>query len=113
MKAVPTVSTQALQARERLLEEPIPWKDRKLSAENLKALLLARLPAQPTGRDVEQLFVELGLSNTGRAHDLIDARVPAARDPWWFPTRPYWLLSAFVDSDERVIEFKVQYLSGI
>ena len=45
MKAVPTVSTQALQARERLLEEPIPWKDRKLSAENLKALLLARLPA--------------------------------------------------------------------
>ena len=87
--------------------------DRQLSAENLKALLLARLPAQPTGRDVEQLFGHLGLKTAGRQGDLIDARVPAARDPWWLPTRPYWLLSAFVDGDDHVTAFKVQYLSGL
>jgi hypothetical protein len=113
MNAVASLSAGALQARERLLEEPIPWMDRKLSAENLKALLLARLPTQPTGRDVEQLFSQLGLSNAGRQGDLIDVMVPAARDPWWLPTRPYWLLSAFVNSEDQVTSFKVQYLSGL
>jgi len=113
MSTAANVSTGALQEREMLLGEPIPWSDRHLSPENLKALLLARLPVQPTGPDVEQLFERLGLEHPGRQGGLIQATVRAPRQPWWLPTRPYWLLSAFVDSDERVIEFKVQYLSGI
>ena len=38
---------------------PIPWTDRRLGPENLKTLLLARLPAEPNGQDLLALFDRL------------------------------------------------------
>lgn len=101
-----------LQSRDALLGEAIPWRDRELTPENLKALLLARLPAAPTGRDVEQLFERVGVEHASRHGDLVQGRKPAGR-VWIVPSRPYWLISAFVDGDDRVTSFKVQYLSAI
>ncbi len=107
-----SLSKHVLQSCEALREEPIPWADRKLSPENLKALLLARLPIEPTGHQVEQLFHQLRLEHPNRHGDRIQATARAART-WWVPTKPYWLISAFVDEEDRVTSFNVQYLSGI
>jgi hypothetical protein len=100
-----------LQSRDALMTEPIPWTDRQLTSENLKALLLARLPDRATGRDIETLFQQLDLRNANRQGDRIQAQVRAR--PRYWPTPAYWLVTALVDGDDRVVSFEVQYLSGM
>jgi hypothetical protein len=99
------------QSREALHDEPIPWRDRQLSSENLKTLLLARLPAAPSGHDVEMLFQELQLEEFGRHGDMVQALVRAR--PWYWPLRGYWSITALVDTDDHIISFSVQYHSGL
>lgn len=99
------------QSRAALLAEPIPWKDRQLTSENLKTLLLARLPETPTARDVETLFGQLGLTNAGRQGDMVQALVPAR--PWYWPLRGFWSITALVNADDRVVSFRVQGHSGL
>jgi len=60
-----TASSGGLQSREMLLDEAILWLDQHLRPVNLKVLLLARLPAQPTGGDVEDLVKQLGINLQG------------------------------------------------
>jgi len=52
------------------------------------------------------------VEHASRHGDLVQGRKPAGR-VWIVPSRPYWLISAFVDGDDRVTSFKVQYLSAI
>jgi hypothetical protein len=99
------------QSRAALLAEPIPWRDRQLGPENLKTLLLARLPENPSGKDVEALFRELQLKDAGRQGDMVQAQVRAR--PWYWPTRAVWTVTALVDGNDDVVSFSVQYRSGI
>jgi len=84
------------QSREALLAEPIPWRDRRLGPENLKTLLLAGLPAAPTGSDVEMLFQQLGLAEAGRQGDMVQAQVRAR--PRYWPTPAVWTITAWSNS---------------
>ncbi len=103
------VTSPVRQSREALFAEAIPWTDRRLGPENLKTLLLARLPAAPTGVDVESLFRQLGLEDAGRQGDMVQAQVRAR--PWYWPTPAVWTITALVDADDQVVSFSVQYRS--
>jgi hypothetical protein len=99
------------QSREALLAAPIPWRDRQLGAENLKTLLLARLPPQPTGQDVVALFEHLGVASV-RQGEMIQGRVSARGR--FTPSPAFWSITTLVDPQtDRVTTFSVQHRSNI
>jgi hypothetical protein len=99
------------QSPEALLAAPIPWTDRHLGAENLKTLLLARLPVEPTGRDLLSLFEHLGVRSV-RQSDMIQGRV-SARGRFSL-TPAFWSITALIDPEtDRLTSLSVQYRSNI
>jgi hypothetical protein len=99
------------QSSDALRAAPIPWTDRQLGAENLKTLLLARLPAEPTGQDLLALFERLGLRSLRQA-DMIQSRVSARGRLSLTPA--FWSLTALVDPETDAIRsLSVQYRSNI
>jgi hypothetical protein len=106
-----SVFSPVQQSREALLAAPIPWTDRQLGSENLKTLLLARLPARPTGQDVVALFEHLGVA-WARQSDMLQGRVSARGRFRLSPA--FWSITARVDPEtDRVTTFSVQYRSNI
>jgi hypothetical protein len=95
-----------------LAKEPLPWTS-DIGSEHMRTLILARLPADATGRDVENLFTEMGL-RVRRSPDLhlVQARVPGGSRLLVLPTR--WLVTASVDPEsDRVLDVEVQHLSQV
>ena len=94
-----------------LLAAPIPWTDRHLGPENLKTLLLARLPAEPNGQDLLALFERLRVRSV-RQGDMIQGRV-SARGRFSL-TPAFWSITALVDPEtDRLTSLSVQYRSNI
>jgi hypothetical protein len=77
-----------------LLAAPIPCTDRHLGPENLKTLLLARLPAEPNGQDLLALFDRLKVRSV-RQGDMIQGRVPARGR--FSLTPAFWSITERVD----------------
>jgi hypothetical protein len=93
-----------------LLAAPIPWTDR-LGPENLKTLLLARLPAEPNGQDLLALFDRLKVRSV-RQGDMIQGRV-SARGRFSL-TPAFWSITALADpKTDRLTSLSVQYRSNI
>ena len=106
-----SVFSPVQQSREALLAAPIPWTDRQLGAENLKTLLLARLPDRPTGQHVVALFKHLGVAWV-RQGEMIQGRVSARGRFTLSPA--FWSITALVDPQtDRVTSFSVQYRSNL
>jgi len=94
-----------------LLAAPIPWTDRHLGPENLKTLLLARLPAEPKGQDLLALFNHLNVRSVGQGK-MIQGRV-SARGRFSL-TPAFWSITARVDPQtDRLTSLSVQYRSNI
>ena len=94
-----------------LLAAPIPWTDRHLGPENLKTLLLARLPAEPNGQDLLALFDRLKVRSV-RQGDMIQGRVPARGR--FSLTPAFWSITARMDPQtDRLTSLSIHYWSNI
>ena len=103
--------SQVPQSTAALVAAPIPWTDRHLGPENLKTLLLVRLPGEPNGQNSIALFEHLMVRSV-RQGDMIQARVTARGRSSLTPA--FWSITALVDPEsDRLTSLSVQYRSNL
>lgn len=90
----------------------LPWRSR-ISAEQMKAFILARLPANAMGSDVERIFTRIGLEpHRSRGLGFVQVKVAGGSRFLIVPT--WWLVTAAVDREtDKVTDLEILHLSQL